>query len=262
MGATAATQDRRHDSGPYDPHGAHPFARRAVVSTVSGTRTRHMTAPFETPSLRCNSEARSTRFFTHPAPRGGTDTKQARRPLTPNRIRRCMRLSAAPERGRQAAQDRAQPGALRRARAGPQAAGAGLDRREGHPVAAHRPSTVTGDGMDTDPDRRLSRRGRRRPALGAVAPALLPRTATVRGGLAVLGRRRPRPRPRSATVRAGSQRDWDGPKSEAGERSVALDPGTVAVLRRHRKAQQELRLLWGAAWTETAWSSPMRTAGL
>jgi integrase len=55
----------------------------------------------------------------------------------------------------------------------------------------------------------------------------------------------------SATVRAGSQQDWDGPKSEAGERSVALDPSTVAVLRRHRKAQQELRLLWGAAWTET-----------
>jgi integrase len=55
----------------------------------------------------------------------------------------------------------------------------------------------------------------------------------------------------TATVRAGSQQDWDGPKSEAGERSVALDPSTVAVLRRHRKAQQELRMMWGAAWTET-----------
>jgi len=55
----------------------------------------------------------------------------------------------------------------------------------------------------------------------------------------------------TATVRAGSQQDWDGPKSEASERAVALDPGTVAVLRRHRKAQQETRLLWGAAWTET-----------
>jgi len=55
----------------------------------------------------------------------------------------------------------------------------------------------------------------------------------------------------SATVRAGSQRDWDGPKSEASERTVALDPVTVAVLRRHRKAQHELRLRWGAGWTET-----------
>ena len=55
----------------------------------------------------------------------------------------------------------------------------------------------------------------------------------------------------SATVRAGSQQHWDGPKSEAGERSLALDATTVAVLRRHRRAQQELRLRWGAAWTET-----------
>ncbi len=55
----------------------------------------------------------------------------------------------------------------------------------------------------------------------------------------------------TATVRAGSQQDWDGPKSEASERAVALDPGTVAVLRRHRKAQQESRLLWGAGWTES-----------
>ena len=49
----------------------------------------------------------------------------------------------------------------------------------------------------------------------------------------------------TATVRAGSQDRWDGPKSEASERTVALDPGTVAVLRRHRRAQQELRLALG-----------------
>ena len=36
-----------------------------------------------------------------------------------------------------------------------------------------------GDGVDTDPDRRLPRRGCRRPALRALAPAHLPRTATV-----------------------------------------------------------------------------------
>jgi integrase len=55
----------------------------------------------------------------------------------------------------------------------------------------------------------------------------------------------------SATVRSGSQDDWDGPKSEASERSVALDPATVAVLRTHRKAQQESRLRWGAGWTDS-----------
>ena len=44
------------------------------------------------------------------------------------------------ERGGQAAQDRAQPGALRRAGTGPRTAGAGLDRRTGRPVAAHRPA--------------------------------------------------------------------------------------------------------------------------
>ncbi|MBA2769507.1 MAG: site-specific integrase [Sporichthyaceae bacterium] len=55
----------------------------------------------------------------------------------------------------------------------------------------------------------------------------------------------------TATVRSGSQQDWDGPKSEASERAVALDPGTVVVLRRHRKAQKETRLLWGAGWIET-----------
>jgi integrase len=55
----------------------------------------------------------------------------------------------------------------------------------------------------------------------------------------------------SATVRAGSQDAWEGPKTDAGERSVALDPGTVAVLRAYRKGQQEDRLLWGAAWTDT-----------
>ncbi len=54
----------------------------------------------------------------------------------------------------------------------------------------------------------------------------------------------------TATVRSGSQDDWDGPKSEASERTVALDPGTVAVLRAHRKMQQEARLRSGAGWTD------------
>lgn len=41
------------------------------------------------------------------------------------------------------------------------------------------------------------------------------------------------------------------PKSDAGERDVALDKGTVAVLRAHRKAQLEDRLAWGAAWVDS-----------
>jgi integrase len=53
------------------------------------------------------------------------------------------------------------------------------------------------------------------------------------------------------TVRQDAHRDWQGPKTDASERTVVLDSGTVAVLREHRKAQNEDRLLWGAAWTDT-----------
>ncbi|GAA4863957.1 site-specific integrase [Saccharopolyspora cebuensis] len=38
------------------------------------------------------------------------------------------------------------------------------------------------------------------------------------------------------------------PKSEAGERAVALDPGTLAALKAHRKRQAAERLEWGPAW--------------
>lgn len=51
------------------------------------------------------------------------------------------------------------------------------------------------------------------------------------------------------------QDGWDvvetKPKSEAGNRSVALDAGTVAALQAHRRAQMEDRLAWGPAWGET-----------
>ena len=36
-------------------------------------------------------------------------------------------------------------------------------------------------------------------------------------------------------------------------RTVALDPGTVAVLRSHRRAQLEERLAWGEAWTDSGY---------
>ena len=41
------------------------------------------------------------------------------------------------------------------------------------------------------------------------------------------------------------------PKTERATRAVALDPGTVAVLREHRSRQLEERLAWGPAWTDT-----------
>jgi integrase len=37
------------------------------------------------------------------------------------------------------------------------------------------------------------------------------------------------------------------------ERVIALAPGTVAVLRKHRKAQLAERLAWGAAWQDTGY---------
>jgi integrase len=41
------------------------------------------------------------------------------------------------------------------------------------------------------------------------------------------------------------------PKTEAGRRTIALDPGTVAALRAHRARQAEERLAWGEAWTDS-----------
>jgi integrase len=40
------------------------------------------------------------------------------------------------------------------------------------------------------------------------------------------------------------------PKTASGRRNVALDPGTVAALREHRKRQLEERLAWGSAYRD------------
>jgi integrase len=40
------------------------------------------------------------------------------------------------------------------------------------------------------------------------------------------------------------------PKTAKSKRSIALDPGTVAVLRRHRIAQLEERLAWGGLYRD------------
>lgn len=42
-----------------------------------------------------------------------------------------------------------------------------------------------------------------------------------------------------------------GPKTEKGRRVIALDPRTVAALRRHRAAQAEERLAWGPAYADS-----------
>jgi integrase len=41
------------------------------------------------------------------------------------------------------------------------------------------------------------------------------------------------------------------PKTDHGRRSVALDAGTVQILRDWRKRQLEERMAWGPAWTDT-----------
>lgn len=43
----------------------------------------------------------------------------------------------------------------------------------------------------------------------------------------------------------------DTPKSDAGDRSIALDEGTVEALRSHRKKQLVDRMMWGEAWVES-----------
>jgi integrase len=43
----------------------------------------------------------------------------------------------------------------------------------------------------------------------------------------------------------------DDPKSEAGERTVALDAGTVSALRSYRRGQLTERLAWGPAWVDS-----------
>ena len=51
------------------------------------------------------------------------------------------------------------------------------------------------------------------------------------------------------------------PKSRAGERTMALDPATVAALREHRRRQLETRMLAGPAWSDTFtdWQGLSRT---
>ncbi len=56
---------------------------------------------------------------------------------------------------------------------------------------------------------------------------------------------------RRQRVQLGWEVIEDAPKSEAGERTVALDSGTVAALRAHRRAQLIERMAWGSAWANS-----------
>lgn len=53
---------------------------------------------------------------------------------------------------------------------------------------------------------------------------------------------------RRQLVQLGWQVIESAPKSEAGERDIALDAGTVAALRAHRATQRRDQLAWGEAW--------------
>src|SRR6266496_1996461 len=52
-------------------------------------------------------------------------------------------------------------------------------------------------------------------------------------------------------ARADDEDDPDDPKTESGDRTIALDALTIAILRTWCKRQAEERLAWGGAWTDT-----------
>jgi integrase len=56
---------------------------------------------------------------------------------------------------------------------------------------------------------------------------------------------------RAQLVQVGWEVMEGAPKSDAGERTIALDAGTVAVLRTHRRRQLAARLAWGPAWADS-----------
>jgi len=56
---------------------------------------------------------------------------------------------------------------------------------------------------------------------------------------------------RRQRVQLGTEVYEDIPKSDAGTRVVALDAGTVAALRAHRRHQIEDRMVWGPAWVDS-----------
>jgi integrase len=56
---------------------------------------------------------------------------------------------------------------------------------------------------------------------------------------------------RQTLVAVGYRLEFHEPKTERSRRRIGLDPATVAALKAHRARQNEERLAWGPAWTET-----------
>ncbi len=56
---------------------------------------------------------------------------------------------------------------------------------------------------------------------------------------------------REQLIQLGWEVERGRPKSDAGERVIALDSGTVRVLRAHRERQREERAAWGDAWVDS-----------
>jgi integrase len=55
---------------------------------------------------------------------------------------------------------------------------------------------------------------------------------------------------RRTLVAIGYRVEWSSPKTKRSNRTVDLDVGTVAALRRHRARQLEERMAWGEAWQD------------
>jgi integrase len=53
---------------------------------------------------------------------------------------------------------------------------------------------------------------------------------------------------RRTLVAVGYRIEWSTPKTKRSNRTVDLDVGTIAALRRHRARQLEERMAWGEAW--------------
>lgn len=56
---------------------------------------------------------------------------------------------------------------------------------------------------------------------------------------------------RQTLITIGYELKFSSPKTKRSTRQIAIDPGTVAVLRSHRARQLEERMAWGPAYTES-----------
>ena len=134
---------------------------------------------------------------------------------------------------------------------------AGTRERRARQPARHlglHPPAVPGHGVDPGPDPGLPRPSRPPPAVRHVAADRLARAAPRRGLRAAPHRHRPGRAVTSIRWQI-TQLGWEtaqgAPKSDAGERQVALDADTVADIRAHRQRQQKEKAEAGEDWTDS-----------